>query len=168
MDKIFTCHQKYKIFKSTNSVAVLKTFKQFRIRVVNELRERKKIYYNQYFDENKNNIKMLWKGIKSIVNLMSNNPDAISYIEDYNGIRIKDLGEVANNLNYFFSNVSTDIAKKIPRTNKSPLSYLSNPNSASFSPCISDEVTSIIQSRKNGKSCGSNSIPIKLLKILNF
>ena len=30
-----------------------------------------------------------------------------------------------------------------------------------------DEVSSVIQSLKNGKSCGPNSIPIKLLKILD-
>ena len=129
-------------FKSTNSVAVLQAFKQFQNRVVNELRESKKIYYKQYFDENKNNMKMLWKGIESTINLKSNNHDGISYVEDNNGIQIYDPGEIANKFNCFFTNVANDIRKKIPRRNKSPLSYLSSPNSASFfvSPCISDEV----------------------------
>ena len=58
----------------------------------------------------------------------------------------------------------------MPRTQKSPLSYLSNPNSDSFfaSPCTVTEVSNVIQSLKNGKSSGPNSIPVKLLKILNY
>ena len=64
-------------FKSTKSTADLKAFKQFRNRVVNELRESKKNYYHQFFEENKNNMKMLWNGIKNIVSLKSNNLDTI-------------------------------------------------------------------------------------------
>ncbi len=52
-----------------NSVTTSRALKLFRNRVVNELKESKKNYYHQYFDENKNNMKMLWKGIKNIVNL---------------------------------------------------------------------------------------------------
>ena len=155
-------------FKFTNSIAILKALKQFQTLIVNKLRESKKIDYNQYFDENINKMKMLWKGIKSIVNHKSNKHDTISYVEDNNSIQIKDPGGIPNKFNYFFTNVANDNPKKFPRTRKSPLSYLSSPNSAFFvSPCISDEVKSIIKSLKNVKSCGSNSIPIKLLKMLS-
>ena len=58
---------------------------------------------------------------------------------------------------------------KIPRTPKSPLAYLSNPNLEPFfiSPCAPDEASTDIQSLKNGKSCGPNSILNKLLKLLD-
>ena len=56
-------------FKSTSSVAVFKAFKQFRNCVVNELRESKKIYYNQYFEENKNSLTMLWEAINVLPTL---------------------------------------------------------------------------------------------------
>ena len=56
-------------FKSTKSTVDLKAFKQFRNRVVNELRESKKNYYHHFFEENKNDMKMLWNGIKNIVSL---------------------------------------------------------------------------------------------------
>ena len=47
--------------------------------------------------------------------------------------------------------------------------YLFNPNLESFfiSPCTADDVSTHIQSLKLGKSYGSNSILIKLLKILH-
>ena len=87
---------------------------------------------------------------------------------DSKGSRIYDPGKMANESNHFFTNVVNDITKKIPRTPKSPLSYLANPNlnSVLISPCTLSEVSSVIQALKNGKSGGPNSIPIKLLKIL--
>ena len=155
-------------FKSTTSTADLKAFKQFCNRVVNEKRESKKNYYHHFFEENKNNMKMLWTGIKNIVCLKSNNLDTISYLVENKSSRIYGPGRMANEFNHFFTNVANDITKTIPRTLKSPLSYLANPNLNSFftSPCTPSEVSSFIQALKNGKCCDPNSIPIKLLRIL--
>ncbi len=159
----------FRDFKKSNSSTYLKAYKLFRNRVVNELKESKKNYYHQYFDENKSNMKLLWKGIKDIVNLKPSSADTISHLTDQTGSQIKDQSKIANEFNHFFTNVANDITKNLPRTPKSPLSYLSNPNLESFfiSPCTSDEVSTVIQSLKNGKSCGPNSIPIKLMKILD-
>ena len=76
--------------KSTKSTVDLKAFKQFRNRVVNELRESKKNYHHHFFEENKNNMKMLWNGIKNIVSLKSNNLDTISYLMDNEGSRTQE------------------------------------------------------------------------------
>ena len=159
----------FKKFKYTNSESDLKVFKLFRNRVVNELKESKKNYYHHYFDENKSNMKMLWKGIKSIVNLKANNLDTISHLTDNNGSEIKDPSTIANQFNHFFTNVANDITKTIPRNPRSPLTYLTNRNQESLLvfPCSSNEVSEVIKSLKNGKSVGPNSIPIKLLKILD-
>ena len=159
----------FKQFKSTNSAVDFRAYKQFRNRVVNELKESKKTYYHHYFDENKSNMKMLWKGIKSIFSLRSNNLDTISHLTGIDGSKITNPGQMANEFNHFFTKISSDITKKIPRTAKSPLAYLSNPNLESFfvSPCASNEVSTVIQSLKNGKSSGPNRIPIKLLKVLD-
>ena len=48
-------------FKLTNSATDLQAYKKFRNRIVNEIRESKRIYYHQYFDEYENNMKMSWK-----------------------------------------------------------------------------------------------------------
>ena len=80
---------------------------------------------------------MLWNSIKNsiknVVSLKSNNLDTISYLMDNEGSRIYDPGKMANEFNHFFTNFANDITKTIPRTPKSPLSYLANPNLNSFS-----------------------------------
>ena len=156
--------------KSTNSETnLIRTFKLFQNHVVNELKESKKNYYYHYFDENKSNMKMLWKGIKNIVSIKSNNLYTISYLTDKHGSQMKDPVKVANQFKIFFTSVTNDITQRIPRNKKSPLSYLTNPNQDSFFifPSTSDEVSEVIKSLKNSKSSGLNSIPIKLLKILD-
>ena len=119
-------------FKSTKSTTDLKAYKQFRNRVVNELRESKKNYYHQFFEDNKNNMKMLWNGIKNIVSLKTNNLDTISDLMNKEGSQIYDPGKMANEFNHFFTNAANDITKTIPRIPKSPLSYLVNPNLNAF------------------------------------
>ena len=159
----------FKLFKSTKSIHYLKAYKQFRNRIVNELRESKKAYYHKYFDDHKNNMKMLWNGIKSIISLKSGNFNSVSYLKDKNGSEITDPKKIAKEFNNYFINVAKNISKKIPRTPKSPLDYLSNPIMDSFfiSPCTPEEISSLIHSLKKGKSSGPNSIPVKLLKILD-
>ena len=44
-------------------------YKKFRNRVVSELRTSGINYYNKYFTEHKNNMKMLWKRIRCIINV---------------------------------------------------------------------------------------------------
>ena len=159
----------FRQFKLTNSANDLQAYKQFRNRIVNEIRESKKNYYHQYFDEHKSNMKILWKGIKSIISIKPGNAETISCLKDEDGTKVNDPVIMANEFNNYFINVASGITKKIPRTPKSPLDYLSTPNLDSFfiSPCTSNEVSSLIQSLKLGKSSGPNSIPVKLLKILD-
>ena len=156
--------------KSTNSAIDLKVFKKLlRNQVVNELKISKNNYYHHYFDENKSNMKKLWKGIKSILSLKSNNVDKIPHVTDKNGSQIKDPVKIANQFNQYFTNDANNIAKNIPRNPRSPLSFLANPNDESFFifPCTSCEVSEVIKSLKNAKFSAPNSIPIKLLKILD-
>ena len=44
-------------------------YKKFRNRVVSEIRSIKIDYYNHYFVEHQSNMKMLWTGIRSIINI---------------------------------------------------------------------------------------------------
>ena len=99
-----------------------------------------------------------------------NSSDTLSHLVDDNGSKISDPVHIANEFNKYFTKVAKGITKNVPRTQKSPLSYLSNPNSDSFftSPCTVTEVSNVIQLPKNGKSSGPNSIPVTLLKILNY
>ena len=63
-------------------------YKQFRNRIVNEIRESRKNYYHKYFDEHKNNMKMFLKGIKGIICIRPVSIETISYLKDKDGIKI--------------------------------------------------------------------------------
>ena len=144
-------------------------FKKFRNRVSVELKASKSEYFHKYFDQNRTNMKLLWKGIKSITDLSASSANIISFLKDNHGTRITDPTQMANNFNDNFVNVANHITSKIPRNPKSPLSYLKSPNPETFfiSPSTSDEVSSIIKSLVNGNSTGPSSISSKLLKILD-
>ena len=80
----------YQKFKSSKSDADWITFKLFRNRIFNNLRESKKDYYHTYFDENKNNMTMLWKRINNIISTKTKYLESVSYLVDNNGYRIYD------------------------------------------------------------------------------
>ena len=61
-------------FKQTESPQVYAHYKLFRNRVVNEIRNNKKTYFQNYFTENKSNMKLLWKGIRSVLRSISFQP----------------------------------------------------------------------------------------------
>ena len=65
-------HIKNKLFYRTkrqpNNKEVKSLYNKFRNRVNRELRKSKIEYYSQYFEDNNNNSKKLWEGIKSIIN----------------------------------------------------------------------------------------------------
>ena len=99
---------------------------------------------------------------KGIISIRPRRIETISYLKDKDGIKISDPVKIATEFNNYFTNVASSIKKKIPRTSKPPLDYLSNPNLESIfiSPCTADEVCTFIQSLKLGKSSGPNSIPV--------
>ena len=117
---------------------------------------------------NKSNIKSLWKGIKSIINIKARNTtQSISQLV-VNGITHQEPKKMTNVFNNFFVNVSALVCSEIPRSKKSPIDYLGcrNPNSIYLNPIIHTEIDDIISLLQNGKSTGPFSIPVKLLKVL--
>ena len=143
-------------------------YKKFRNRVPIELKKSKASYFHNYFNENSNNMKLLWTGIKSVISIKNSQVNVINKLKDKNGNMTTDPATMATIFNDFFVNVADGVTKKIPRSPKSPLDYLDNKNHNSFfiTPTAPLEIVDIINVLKTGKSLGPNSIPIKLLKIL--
>ena len=115
-------------------------------------------------------MKQLWSGIKSVVNIrQSSNINVISKLKDSNGNTSSDPAVVANIFNKFFVNVSHNITKSIPRSNKSPVDFMGDRTGNSFftAPSVPNEISEIISLLKTGKSLGPNSIPMKILKALS-
>ena len=143
-------------------------YSKFRNCVVSEQRKSKIRYFQNYF-EKKYNMKMLWTGIRSIVNvkiktLFSN----ISHLLD-NGTHVNDLVKMANLFDKYFVNVGSNIDKTIPRTKKSPADYLKDRISQSvfLAPVCPEEIQTILHSLNADKAIGPYSIPVFLLKILS-
>ena len=78
-----------KRFNKTHSLDMEYLYKKFRNKVVTEIRKSKNDYYADYFTKHKNNVKMLWSGIRSIVNSKSNLGSSISSLI-HNGTKIED------------------------------------------------------------------------------
>ena len=91
-------------------------YRTFRNRVVSEQRQGKIRYFENYFEVHKTNMKMLWSGIKSIVNMKAQSQlSQISHLL-CNGKRIDDPFKMASIFNHYFVNVGLNIDKSISRT----------------------------------------------------
>ena len=135
-----------------------------------ELKKSKKAYYKNYFEENKNNIKNTWNGIKSIINTSTSSSPKISQIK-INGKVIDNPLGIATGLNNFFVDVGPNTERDIPITPPdkiSPERYLKNRNQLNFiiAHISVDEVTDIIKKLNATKATGPSSIPVKLLLLI--
>ena len=142
-------HKLYRKFSHNNEYL----YKKFRNRVINELRTSKTKYYNQYFAEHKSNTKMLWSGIKSIINIKNIKFNAMSQLVQ-NGEVIYKPGEMAKVFNHHFIHIASKIDADIPQTRKSPFDYLGSKPEYSFFLSLTDslEVESITSDFKMGKA----------------
>ena len=113
-------------------------------------------------------MKILWSGIRSIVNLKTKSQlSPISHLLE-TGKQVDDPVKMANMFDNYFTNVGGNIDKSIPRTRKSPVDYLLNkiPNSVFLAPVTEGDIEIIIESLNQKKAIGPYSIPVFLLKIL--
>ena len=120
-------------FKGTYSKAAECLYKKFRNKVVNESRQARKDYYDQYFVKHKDNMKILWTGILSIISMKRSHADSIMSHLVYNGSEINDSKTMANIFNEFFVNIFSKINEKIVRTRKLALDYLHSKTMILFS-----------------------------------
>ena len=158
-------HNKYLKTKSTYYHS---KFKYYRNKLNHLLKVSKRKYYNEYFLVNVNDSKRIWNGIKQIVHFKPETSQKIIKIVK-NNIEVNDPETIADAFNTYFANVGTNLAKEIPKVQKNPLDYIKSPllNSFYIFPTTATEIETEISSLKDGKACGSYSIPVPVLKILS-
>ena len=159
-----------KKLRKNNDQSLVDLYKNLRNRVSVSLREDEASFFYNYFQRNSNNMKQLWSGIKSVISIRkSSNVNVINKLKDLNGNITSDPTVIANIFNKFYVNVSHDITKNLPRSNKSPVTFMGDRAGNSFfiSPSVPSDVSDIIALLKSGKSLGPNSIPMKILKSLS-
>ena len=122
-------------------------------------KESKKYYSTNYFQNNLNNLKSTWKGIKNLISLKALPNAALSNIFD-NGR--------ANDFNKYFVNVVTDIQSSIRYSKNKFHDFLPPININYFFLNSADEieVENIILSLNPSNAISPNSIPTKILKLL--
>ena len=85
---------------------------------------------------------------------------------DVNGSVVSNPNLLAKTFNDFFTNIGSNLAKKIPPSNVDPISFLKGdyPNSLFFNPVTEQEIIQIIGNLKNTSSKGYDDIPVNVLK----
>ena len=164
---IYVKNNLYKKFIKTRSTYIHSKFKLYRNKLNHLLKIAKKEYYNNYFFDNINDCKRIWKGVKQIVNYKP--PTSAKHIK----LRVNDRElvspvEVANAFNTYFSSIGNNLTKSISIVEKSPMEYLCNPVCDSFFiyPTTTDEIENEISKLKPGKATGPYSISVDILKLL--
>ena len=78
--------------------------------------KKKKSYFTNYFQNNLNDVKITWKGIKDLIFLKELPNVALSNIFD-NGRSLTEPQDIANVFNKYFVNVATDIQSSMSYSN---------------------------------------------------
>ena len=162
-DKLYS-----KLLKNPTNLDLAYLFKKFRNNIVNDIRNGKIQHFKTFFNSNMNNMKKVWSGIRSIININKYKNTSIPRLLIYNK-SIDDPQSIANAFNTFFVNVGRSTDKDIPKCNHSPSYYLygNYPQAIFLRPVNPLETFTIIDHINKNKSIDPNSIPIKLLKTLN-
>ena len=113
-------------------------------------------------------MKMLWSGIRSIINIKGKKFCNISQIVN-NGEIVQSPKESTQIFNNCSVNSASKVDSEIPRTKKNPPDYLGRKLDASFflSPTDSSEIECIIPQLKTGKAVVPYSVPCNLIKMLS-
>ena len=145
--------------------------RQRKSEITTVIRASKKLYYNEYFSQNSNNMQKFWAGINQIINNKpkpsDSGPTCIEIDVEGNIQTIVDPYEIANKFNSHYTSIADKILNKQKYAgNKQFHSYLQNPNSKTFmiKPTTPAEIEDIIIQINTSKSTGPNSIPNFLIK----
>ena len=168
-DKLLKKFCKLKNKNSESARTIYNQYKIIRNKITKAKRESKVNYYKDFFDSNKQKSSLIWKGIRSLVNINNSSKKDIKLINT-NGKNVSDPKVIAELFNEYFVNVGSNIDSKINKSKKHYKDYMSKVtvNETFFlSPVFPQEIFEIIHSFDMNKSLGPNSIPVYILKIAN-
>ena len=145
-------HQQYKYYRNLLSTLMKKS---------------KQNYYEQFFKNNLNNLKNIWKGIRSLI-AIKNSSASNMHMLAHKGATVTDSLHIANIFNDYFSSIADKTKANIKFSNKSFQDFLHHPNEELLFITATDahEVNLIISSLNRDRSTGPNSLSTKILKPL--
>ena len=153
----------YVVSKKHNTIYNTNRYLDFKRSLRNAMYLAEKRYYNDLIESYKGNSKKTWDTIKTVINHQKKSGTYPEFF--FNGCIISEPKMIANKFNDYFSNIGSNLAKKIPSTSCSFHNFLTERNVESIflKPVQKDEILDIIMSLKNG-SPGIDDIPAAVLK----
>lgn len=155
----------YKKFLTSQNSLHESRYKKYKNKLTHLIKIAKKQYYEEKFEEVKNNHKATWRLINEVINKRKARPSFPSSFKSGNNI-LSDPSDIANSFCKYFTNVGPDLARKIPNTNISFHSFLnSGCNKSIFlRPTNANELQEICNLFKTGKSPGYDNISMYVIK----
>ena len=138
-------HQQYKYYRN-----LLSTF----------MKKSKQNYYERFFKNNLNNLRNIWKDIRSLIAIKHSSASNIHMLT-HKGATVTDPLHIANINNNYFSPIAEKTKANIKFSNKSFQDFLHHPNEESLfiTPTDAHEVNLTISSLNSDKSTGPTSLP---------
>ena len=130
-------------------------YKTYRNTIVTLCRLSKTNYYQNFFAVQKNNLKKVWSGIKSLIGNKSKNSGLPNTFK-INNIYTSDPKNIADAFNKFYGTIAEKTKLKIPKTHKKFSDYLDSPcdKSIFFSPTDEKEIFKLIMELDDKKASG--------------
>ena len=168
-DMLLRKYSKMKHRDNETARIIYDEYKIIRNKITKLKRDGRVEYYHRFFDENKRKSSVIWKGIRSIVNINSTSRKDIKLLND-KGKNVCDPIKIAELLNKYFASIGNNIDKKIPKSLKHFKEFMTKikVNKTFFlKACTPQEIFDIILALDIKKSLGPNSIPMYVLKVAN-
>ena len=132
-----------------------KMYREVRNQILTKCRNSKKEYFQNFFINNANDVKNMWRGINFIMNVNNNTKQQPTSLLINNKL-VSDHKEVAEIFNNYFSSVASRLQDKIYHYGQDFSSYLDNRNAHNFfiSPTDKIELIDIINTFSIKKAIG--------------
>ena len=156
-----------KKFLQNRSVENETKFKKFRNVLRLTLRLAKKRYFQNQFEKNTNNPRLLWENLLKAIQKPKVRQN-ISPRFEVDGDFLTEDKPIADSFNSYYSNVARNLEAALGPSNTDPLSYLSNVQPGEtmiFTPVTEHDVFAIVSNLKDS-GAGSDGISAKLLKLI--
>ena len=133
--------------------------------VTYETRKSKQEYLKNYFEKNKNDTSLIWKGIRQLIMLKHKNKRQPSIIT-VKGNNVTNPKNIANDFNNFFTNIGPGLSKTNLQSKKNFTNFLNNSSFNSFvlKPITHDEVRKLVSQLNKRKALGPTSISVTIFK----
>ena len=159
-------HRKIRNSKSSSERARYQTqYSECTSELNKSIKVAKRNHEREKFENCKNNSKMIWQNINSIIGKQNNKQDSVNIINE-DGVTIKDLRHIADAFNSYYVNVGPNLANSMSNSlsSKFKLPTVKSHKSFFLFPTDAEEVTKIINLLKPKTSHGHDNITPKLLK----